>query len=165
MLAVVALTCHRKPFSIVTDIYIEYANAKREGVDGLDILQVAVEADDSLRTAVREQTVDTIVRVVVDDVVDTLVFFLLYYFILLDVVDFKTTHLCVVRCVDDALRIAVECYECRVVELYAVDVAKLALLFCLQVDLSEMCKSLSRGVHSGVSLACIGIVDKRRYRS
>ena len=80
----------------MTDIYIEYANAKREGVDGLDVLQVAVEADDSLRTAVREQTVDTIVRVVVDDVVDALVFFLLYYFILLYVVDFKTAHLCVV---------------------------------------------------------------------
>ena len=50
--AVVALSGHRQPSAIVTHIYIKHTHAKRECIDGLDVLQVAIQTHHRLCAAV-----------------------------------------------------------------------------------------------------------------
>ena len=50
--AVVALSGHRQPGAIVTHIDIKHTHAKRECIDGLDVLQIAIQTHHRLRAAV-----------------------------------------------------------------------------------------------------------------
>ena len=162
MLAVVALPCERQPLAVVAHIDIEDADAEREAVDDLGVLQVAVQAHDGLCAAVREQTVEAVVGVVVDDVVDALELLLLDHLLPLDVIRRQAAHLGIVGGIDDAMGIGVERHVGGIVELYAVDVFQAALLAGLQVYLRQVGK-VARSVHGGVGLAGGGVVDQRRH--
>ena len=75
------------------------------------------------------------------------------------IIDLQTTHLRVVRCIDEALPFTVEGYISRVIELDAVDVVQPLLLACLQVDLRHVCK-VARGIHGGIGLLGGRVIDE-----
>ena len=148
----------------MTDIRVEHADTKREGIDHFRILQVAVHAHNRLCTAVGEQAVKTVVGIVIHDTADALVLLFLHHLLLLDVIDFQTAHLRIVRGIDKALAITVECYVGRVIELDAVDVVQPLLLTGLQVNLRHVCK-VARSIHGGVCLLGSRVIDEWRHRT
>ena len=126
------------------------------------MLQVAVQPHDALGASVGEETVEAVVRVVVDDVVDALVFLLLDDLLFLDVIDRQAAHLGVVEREDDAPGVAVQGHEGRVVELDAVDVAEPALPASVDVDFRQV-REVARGIGRSVGLARGRIIDERRH--
>ena len=162
MLAVVALAGQGEEFAVVAYVHVKDAHAEREGVDDFGMLQVAVQPHDALGASVGEETVEAVVRVVVDDVVDALVFLLLDDLLFLDVIDRQAAHLGVVEREDDAPGVAVQGHEGRVVELDAVDVAEPALPASVDVDFRQV-REVARGIGRGVGLARGRIIDERRH--
>ena len=162
MLAIVALPGHRKHLAVVADVDVEYAHAEGEGVDDFGFLQIFVIADDCLGTAVREQAVQAVVGIVVDDVVDALEVLLLDNFLFLEVVHVQAAHLGIVRRVDETAVLAVEGYEGRVVELDAVDIDEFLLFAGRQVEFHQV-GEVTRCVHRGVGLVRGRVVEQGRY--
>ena len=97
--------------------------------------------------------------IVIHDTVDALKRLFLHHLLLLDVIDFQTTHLRIVRGIDKALALTVKCYVSRIIELDAVDVVQPLLLACLQVNLRHVCK-VAGGIHGGVCLLGGRVIDE-----
>ncbi len=143
-------------------VHVEDAHAEREGIDDLGILQVTVHANDALGTAVGEEAVEAVVRIVIHDVVDALEVLLLDDFLFLDIVDPQAAHLAVVVREDETLALAVQGHEGRVVKLDAVDVAEPALTAGIEVELRQV-GEVARRVGRGVGLARGRVVDEGRH--
>ena len=98
--------------------------------------------------------------IVIHDAVDALELLFLHHLLLLDVIDFQTTHLRIIRRIDEALALTIEGNVSRVIELDAVDVVQSLLFACLQVNLCHVCK-VTRRIHGGIGLLGNRVIDER----
>ena len=163
MLAVIPLPGKGKVFAVVAHVHVKDAYAEGERIDGFRVLQVPVQPHDGLGARIGKQAVETIVDVVVDNVVDALEFLPFHHLLLMKVVHFQAAHLGVVGGVNQAPALTVQGHIGRVVELDAVDVAKPSLLTGLHVNLREVGK-VSRCVHSGIGLTRFGVIHQGGHR-
>ena len=161
LLAVVARACQREEGAVVAHVDVEDADAKGERINHLGLFQVFVVTHDGVYAAIGEEAVETVVRVVVDDVAYALIVLPLNGLPPVQVVHLQAAHLLVVDGEDEAPAAQVEGYAGRVVELHAVNVGQPALLASGEVNLSEAGKT-PRGIDGGVSLARDGIVNQWR---
>ena len=102
--------------------------------------------------------------IVIHDAVDALVFLFLHHLLPLDIIDFQTAHLRIVRCIDEALALTVKCYVSRVIELDAVDVVQPLLFARLKVNLRHVCK-VTRGIHGGIGFLGGRLIDEGGHRT
>ena len=161
MLAVVSLAGERKVLSVMAHIQVKDAHAKGEGIDYLRVLQVPVHADDGLGAAVGKEAVEPVGGIVIHDIVYALELFLDYHLLPVKVVHFQPPHARVVHSIDQAPRIAVQRHESRIIQLDTIQIRELALLTGTKVQLQKV-RETPGGVHGGIGLSRLRIVDKRR---
>ena len=103
-------------------------------------------------------------RVIINNVADTLVILALHHTVLLQVVHLQSAPFTIVGGIDDALMARVERHVGRIVECGAIQVVQFALLACSQVDFGDM-SQLAWGIHGCVGLPAHRVVHQRRYRA
>ena len=103
-------------------------------------------------------------RVIINNVADTLVILALHHTVLLQVVHLQSAPFTIVGGIDDALMARVERHIGRIVERGAIQVVQFSQLACGHVDFSDL-SQLARCIHGCVGLPAHRVVNQRRYRA